>query len=329
MKRLLLSVVVILNAAMCRAEAPLSWADKPGSLALMQGQEIVWQFNFDSQLSKPYFHPLNLPGGKTLTWASPPDHPWHYGLWFSWKFINGVNYWEEDRQTGHSDGRTTLRNIAVDQRPDFSARFELELEYHLPDQPPVLVEHRVIDVSPPRDDGGYSIDWVGTFVARAEQVTLDRTPVPDQPSSQVAGGYAGLSVRLAKEAAEFKTTSSQVIDDQQIDGDQVSSVQVGSGKSDSKQLGSEQAADQPERMRFRALSVDFSGSIDGTAGGITILDDPENVNSPSPWYVIRNTKLPMTFFSPTVIQLAPMKLVCGDSFGLHYRIVVHPSRNTP
>ena len=61
MKRLLLSVVVILNAAMCRAEAPLSWADKPGSLALMQVHEIVWQFNFDSQLSKPYFHPLNLP----------------------------------------------------------------------------------------------------------------------------------------------------------------------------------------------------------------------------------------------------------------------------
>ena len=125
MERLFLRLVVILNVAIGRAHAPVAWADKRGSLALMRGQEIVWQFNFDSQLSQPYFHPLNLPGGKTLTWASPPDHPWHYGLWFSWKFINGVNYWEEDRQTGHSDGRTTLSNIAVDQRPDFSARFEL------------------------------------------------------------------------------------------------------------------------------------------------------------------------------------------------------------
>lgn len=76
MNRFLLAVMVILTAPVCRAETPWSWAEKPGSLELVQGQEIVWQFNFDRQLSKPYFHPLNLPGGKTLTWASPADHPW-------------------------------------------------------------------------------------------------------------------------------------------------------------------------------------------------------------------------------------------------------------
>lgn len=315
MNRFLLATMVILTAAVCRAETPLSWADKPGSLALVQGQDIVWQFNFDQRLSKPYFHPLNLPGGKTLTWASPPDHPWHYGLWFSWKYINGVNYWEEERQSGHSDGRTTLHSISVTHRPDFSARFELDLEYHVPDHPPVLVEHRVIEVSPPSDDGGYSIDWAGTFVAQAEKVILDRTPLPNEPGGEVFGGYAGLSVRLAKAAAEFKITSSQ----------QPTGEQSGREHADSKQVGSE----QPERMRFRALSVDYSGSLDGTAGGITIVDDPENINSPSPWYVIRNTTTPMTFFSPTVIQLAPMTLARGDSFGLHYRIIVHSTRNTP
>lgn len=305
MNRFLLAILIIVPTAMCRAESPLSWADKPGSLALVHGQDIVWQFNFDQQLSKPYFHPLNLPGGKTLTWASPPDHPWHYGLWFSWKYINGVNYWEEDLQTGHSAGLTTLQDITVTRNDDFSARFELDLEYHVPDHPPVLVEHRDISISPPNDDGGYTIDWTGTFVARAEQVILDRTPPPPDSDGNASGGYAGLSVRLAKEAAEFKTTSSQQIDSEQAVGD------------------------QPERMRFRALSVDFSGLLDGTAGGITIIDDPENVNSPSPWYVIRNTTTPMTFFSPTVIQLAPMTLVRDDSFQLHYQIIVHPSRNTP
>ena len=29
-----------------------------------------------------------------MTADRPPDHIWHHGLWFSWKFINKVNYWE-------------------------------------------------------------------------------------------------------------------------------------------------------------------------------------------------------------------------------------------
>ncbi len=305
MSRILFAILVVFPAAVCPAATPLSWEEKPGSLALRQGEAIVWQFNFGRQLSKTHFHPLNLPGGKTLTWASPPDHPWHYGLWFSWKFINGVNYWEEDPQTGYSHGRTTLRSITVDRRPDFSARFELELQYHLPDHPPVLVEHRVIEVSPPTEDGGYSIDWNSTFVAKAEEVILDRTPVPSQSDSKAAGGYAGLSVRLAKEAAEFKATSSQPADSRQT------------------------SAEPPERMRFRAMSVDYSGSLAGTSGGITIEDDPENINSPSPWYIIRNTRAPMTFFSPAVIQLGPLTLARDDSFRLHYRIIIHSTEGAP
>jgi len=308
--RYLIGIAIILSAAIGRAETPLSWAGDDGSLALMHGQEIVWRFNFGKQLSKPYFHPLNLPGGRTLTWESPPDHPWHYGLWFSWKFINGVNYWEEHRETGQSDGRTTLLNITATRHPDFSARFECDLNYHVADQPAVLTEHRVIDVSSPSDDGQYTIDWTGTFTAQAEKVTLDRTPLPNEPGGEVYGGYAGLSVRLAKAAAEFKATSSEPVGNEQTTSNQI-------------------ATNQPERMRFRAHSVDYSGSLDGTDGGITIIDDPENINSPTPWYVIRNTKTPMTFFSPTVIQLAPMTLARGDSFRLHYQILIHPARKKP
>lgn len=297
--RYLLGIAIILTATVCRAETPLSWASDEGSLSLLHGQDIVWRFNFGSQLSKPYFHPLKLPGGKSLTWESPPDHPWHYGLWFSWKYINGVNYWEENHQTHLSDGLTTWGDVTVKQNPDFSARFELDLKYHLADQPPVLSEHRVIDVSVPDSDGQYTIDWASTFTAQAEQVTLDRTPLPNEPGGQPSGGYAGLSVRLAKAASQFKVTASE------------------------QAVNEQSSKDQPERMRFRAHAADYSGSLDGKEGGITIIDDPQNANAPTPWYVIRNTKAPMTFFSPTVIQLAPMTLAPGDSFRLHYQIKVH------
>ena len=59
----------------------------------MNNSDIIWQYNFNNRFGKPYFHPVRVKNS-TLTCVSPPDHPWHLGLWFSWKYINGVNYWE-------------------------------------------------------------------------------------------------------------------------------------------------------------------------------------------------------------------------------------------
>jgi hypothetical protein len=65
--------------------------------ALKHNNKIVWQFNADpSDASKPYFDPLCVVGGQSLTLPKPADHIWHLGHWFSWKYINGVNYWETD-----------------------------------------------------------------------------------------------------------------------------------------------------------------------------------------------------------------------------------------
>ena len=275
----------------------LGWRRTDTALTLLRGDEVVWQFNFGSDQGKPFLHPVNLPRVGTLTWEAPPDHPWHHGIWFSWKLINGRNYWEENRKTGQSDGRTTWRNVKIRQGEDHSARIEMDLNYHPPDKPPVLTERRVVEISPPDSDGGYRIDWTATFTAGDQQVVLDRTPLPHEPGGKSYGGYAGLSVRLAKNAAHFKVVESE-----------------------------QQVNQQAERLRFKARAVDFGGSIDDTDGGIAILDHPKNLNAPSPWYVIRNTKTPMTYFSPAVIQRGPHSLAAGEAFTLRYRILVHPGR---
>jgi len=39
------------------------------------------------------------------------DHVWHLGYWFSWKYINGVNYWKpaDAKRTGcESAGATKV-----------------------------------------------------------------------------------------------------------------------------------------------------------------------------------------------------------------------------
>ena len=131
------------------------WRQTDSSLALLNRGRIVWQFNFDRKQPKPYFHPVCLTDGTELTWHRPPDHPWHYGLWFSWKYINGLNYWEEDRKTGLSQGRTEINNIEVEPHDDYSAQIAMQLRYHPPGQPPVLTESCIIRLGKPDENGGY------------------------------------------------------------------------------------------------------------------------------------------------------------------------------
>ena len=73
------------------AQPEAAWEETPAFLALRwQGQEL-WRLHFGEDCPKPFFDPLAPVGGPSLSWEAPPDHPWHHGLWFSWKFMNGVN----------------------------------------------------------------------------------------------------------------------------------------------------------------------------------------------------------------------------------------------
>src|ERR1019366_3254106 len=54
---------------------------------------VVYQFN--PSLPKPCIHPFFTPRGHQLSGFEMSDHVWHRGLWFTIKFINGSNFWEE------------------------------------------------------------------------------------------------------------------------------------------------------------------------------------------------------------------------------------------
>ena len=119
---------------------------------------------------KPYVHPLCTPAGHCLTRAEPPDHRWHRGLWFTFKFVNGENFWEEEEPFG--------TQVHVD--PD-------RIEWRRPDGGVVLREHRVLSHEQLADDS-YALDWSSVITAAAD-AELDRTPF------QGWGGYGGLTIR--------------------------------------------------------------------------------------------------------------------------------------
>jgi len=111
------------------------WQSEDGHLTLTGEDKPVWSLNFDPKQPKSYFHPLSTVDGQVLTDSQPADHPWHRGLWFSWKKINGKVYWEEDHKTGRGEGVTEHVSAKVEPHPDFSADIVLQLAYHEPDGP--------------------------------------------------------------------------------------------------------------------------------------------------------------------------------------------------
>jgi len=274
------------------AEGPaLSWLRTDTSLALCNGDKPVWRLVYDATQPKTYFHPLATMDGEVLTAFEPTDHPWHRGLWWSWKFINDINYWEEDPKTGASDGVTQLVRTNVTPSDDFSARVELEFNYHPKEQKPILTEKRHLAIGKPDADGTYVIDWKSKFTAADQPVKLDRT-VPEHLGGVSYGGYAGLSLRMAKglENFSFRTSEGET-------------TIIAHGKS--------------------ARWVDLSNPTTG----ITILDHPGNPRHAPPWYL--HSSQSMLFFSPAPLFNKPLELAPGESITLTYQVIIHSKTVTP
>lgn len=291
MKPIWLAVCGLCAFANVQAETPVfTWQQNATHLALLNHGQTVWQAVFDPAQGKPYVQLATLDGAE-LTALRPKDHPWHRGLWWSWKYINHTNYWEEDKQTGLSAGRTEIAAAHVACARDFSARVEMELVYRLPGQPPVMTEHRVLACSAPTADGRYTIDWTAEFKMQ-QDVVLERTP-----PTKTSGGYAGLSLRFPPTfSKEWKFLTS-------------------AGRNDA-------VGGNGEKARW----VDFSGpAADGTVAGVTVYDHPENLRHPSPWYL--NQIHP--FFSPALLYTAPLDCKAGAALKLRYRISLRAGAPIP
>ena len=275
------------------------WEQSDTTLALMNGYKIVWQFNFP-QLGKPYFHPLNTVDGYTLTWLSPPDHHWHYALWFSWKYINGINYWEEDKTTHLSDGLTEVTKQTVSLNDDLSAQITMQISYRPQNSDAVLTEKRTIYVSPPDERGNYYMDWEGDFKAGDKDVILERTPVEGQEEGRRWGGYATLGLRVKAET--------------------LSGISL---LNDAGQRGLD-IHTTPTKW------TDISGIIkDDTtkSAGITIFDHDKNPRHPVPGYVINsennNDWARFVYTNPGFLYNSGYTIKAGERLKLRYRVLVH------
>lgn len=292
-----LILLAALSGAMAHAQTKsLQWQRGTDTVALLQSGKPVWQFHYAPSLTKTYFSPVALPGGSDLTWLSPKDHPHHLALFFSWKYLDHVNYWEEP--AGIPEGRTRWTNVKVETRRDYSARITLDLQY-CPNNGTVdvLTEKRTIAISRPAPYGAYFMDWDMEFTAGNGDVVLDRTPPDTAPDGNARGGYAGLSVRLARDLTDPKIEATAPV-----------------GVLANKRYG------------FAAAAADFNGIIDGGEAGIAFFDHPSNARYPTRWYGIMDGSVPFWYINASLLQLESYTLRAHATLGLRYRVFVHPGR---
>jgi type 1 glutamine amidotransferase len=275
----------------------MNWIQSDTTLILRNDSDKIWQFNFNNRFGKPYFHPLCI-NNSIITCASPPDHPWHLGLWFSWKFINGINYWEyldnfKSEETGYkSAGITQITKYELIKNPDFSADIHLQLTYHPADSASLLDEVCNIHISPPSADGSYFIDNEHIFNSLADNLVLDRTPVQTEPGGRTWGGYAGLSIRFSE--------------------DYTSPIVIAPN----------------ERENYKKNNWVYMGfnTLTGDTAGVCIFQNIKFTTPSTSWYVINNPAVPFFYFSPAVLYDGKIVLKKGETLHLKYRTWILPGK---
>jgi hypothetical protein len=132
---------------------------------------------------KPYIHPLLTPSGLLLTNYEPHDHVWHRGLWFTIKFVNEENFWEEQAPFGTQETEPYPEVTAL---PDGSVAIRSALRWRRPGGDEAMREQRAVTWR--RLEDAEVIDWETQLTALRDTL-LDRTPYTTW------GGYGGLTFR--------------------------------------------------------------------------------------------------------------------------------------
>lgn len=250
-------------------------------------EKPLWRYVYGGK-PKPFFHPLTTPAGHVLTIFEPWDHIWHRGLWFTIKFINEDNFWEE--KPGQPFGtQVTTSPLSITPQSNDSFAVASRQQWIRPDGQAILDEIRAFN-HVTLDETSYALDFTFSLTPRID-VKLDRTPFTTW------GGYGGLCFRGNRNWQQTKL----LFDDNST-------------------------SDRPTPKQSKWC--DLTGKIDGayeTQCGVAIFDHPNNPRHPVGWYGGTGTG---HYFNAAFLFQEPMLLKAGELLKLRYRVLVHDGART-
>jgi len=285
------------------AAAEAVWKqDGNRSLELVDGDITLLRFILDAPAPKdPHFEVLATSDGRNTVWVGPADHVWHYGMWFSWKYINKVNFWEtqkvgDDPQARMQAGRNEILEPEIISEPGAAtATIRYREMSHPQREGEAVLEDRVeIRITKPQGEMGLRVDWDMKTTALAD-VVLDRTPPPGsgEPGAKGYGGYGGFSWRGPGTFRELVYLDSENRKDMEI-------------------------------HRQHAAWLNVNGKLEEREAGLLFVNHPENPRHPTSWYVFhQGKKHTFWYVNPALLQDKPMELAKGESFTHRYRVQLH------
>ncbi|TXR58015.1 DUF6807 family protein [Quadrisphaera setariae] len=290
--------------------AGLTWEPGPGETGALVGPsgQPLATFHWGSRANHPYVDDLRpLAHRGVLTAHAPHDHRWHHGLWWSWKFVDDVLFWEDHPGYGGNRtglGRSLVREHAVHE-DDGRVRVTERLDWVVDATGEVLLsEQRVVTAGlDPVLPGAWVLDWDQRWRATRE-VVLSTTPWPQTSW----GGYAGLSYR----AARAMVGEEEVL----ASGDRRGAAAV-----------------HGERAAWAA----YTGLVDGAEvdepavpgrGGVALLPHPDDEGTPHPVYAATATD-GFGFLATAPLMHGDRTLAADEDLRLRTRVVVLPGRADP
>jgi hypothetical protein len=202
-------------------------------------------YRYASRQPKPCVHPVVTPRGHVLSGFEMSDHVWHRGLWFTIKFVNGANFWEEHPPFG---AQVSRRQPACQWIAPDAVRLTHELDWTSQSTGTAIRETRAVTFRTTASGIGM-IDWA-TELRAAQDLMLDRTPYTTW------GGYGGLAFRGARELHDVNFL---------LPGGETVTALAG------------------QRHGWTIMQAKVDGGHDQRIS-LAMIDHPSNPRSPSPWY---------------------------------------------
>lgn len=252
-----------------------------------------WTYEWGAR-RRPFLHPVATSAGHVLTREAPDDHPWHHGLWFAIKYVDGDNFWEEMAPYGviRHQGPPTVEHI-----PGGAVALRGMLHWIRPDRETIaLTEDRSFTHVPLGPDA-YAID-LDTRLVSDRDCRLERTPFTTW------GGYGGLTLRGAGDWSDTQL----MLDD-----------------------GSTHDRVHGTPSTWCDLTGTPPGGGTSDAVGLALLDHPANRRHPSPVYASTRAETYgdegwSNFMNAAFLWHDGMDLSAGEELRVRHRVIVHDGR---
>jgi len=277
---LILALVFLLTTSCTSESLQVSIENMPeeSRIDVTVGGESFTSFMYDSGFEKPFIFPVVAANGTIVSRGFPidsregetVDHPHHTGLWFSYGYVNGIDYWGNSKAIPDSlksrYGTIRLKSIEESGVEAGKGIIRVKQEWIDPEGD-IPLEEEVTYIFAAGEDYRY-IDRITTLTTTLPEVSFSDTK---------EGAFA---IRVAK-FLRFPSDSPQIFVDE--DGDASDTPVVNNDGVNGNYVSSE-GVEGGTVWGTRARWMNLFGPVDGDTVSVVIMDHPSNLNYPTYWH---------------------------------------------